>query len=171
MNPKREFLEQALNSDYEVLVVLDSRYEGVALPPHLMKSGPVNLKFDLKFRLPEFDISDTGIVAALSFNRQDFRCIIPWGAVFQIRLPERGLEGLEFRDSVPEDLKMMGHQHVLEPEEKQALAKLQMKMVPTLVQGPDRWADQGYRRIEVFTNDAPETSAPKRGHLRLVKEE
>lgn len=79
---KRAVFEALLNHGI-VIAQLNLRVGGCVLPEHLMKGPPqVRIDFSYKFGISDFTFDDTQIVATLSFNKVNFRCVIPWACVF-----------------------------------------------------------------------------------------
>jgi hypothetical protein len=72
-------------ADRQVLLRLDGRHPAVIVPEHLKKEYDVPL--NLNWNFPRMDLTEDGdgIGVTLSFAGKDFRCYIPWGAVWAMR--------------------------------------------------------------------------------------
>ncbi len=100
----------------KVMVTLDARRAGVAVPPSLAAEPQLNLDFSHRFGLADFAYDERGVRASLTFNRQPYFCEVPWSAVYSLfshvdnerltwarslppeileRLPEASVEHLE----------------------------------------------------------------------------
>ena len=88
-----------------VMMHLDPRIEGVVVPPQFSREAALRLNVAYAFNLPAFEITDEGIYAILSFNRQNFGCTIPWTSIYALTLPDESHEGMVWPDSMPLELK------------------------------------------------------------------
>jgi len=103
VNPKQGVLESLLN-DGEVTIHLDPRRPGVDLPQHLMERPAVGLNLSRRYDLSVFEIDDAGVRADLRFDGHRYLCVIPWCAVFSIRM--RGAEqACVYIADIPTDLR------------------------------------------------------------------
>ena len=71
-----------------VMVMLDPTQPGVVLPDSLLGHVSLNLNFSLKYGLKDFVYDKQGVRATLSFSKRETFCIVPWTAVFGLRLDE-----------------------------------------------------------------------------------
>ncbi|MBR58189.1 MAG: stringent starvation protein B [Myxococcales bacterium] len=80
MRRVEELLEQGM-----VMVHLDARLMGVAVPAAHLGNHALALNLSYRFEIPDFEISDQGIQASLSFSGDPFPCLLPWDAIFAVR--------------------------------------------------------------------------------------
>jgi hypothetical protein len=78
---KRRMLEKLLDEGV-VTVHLDSRREGVDLPPHLRGQPSVALNLSRRYGLDVFDVGPEAVLASLSFQGRRYTCRLPWPAIF-----------------------------------------------------------------------------------------
>ncbi len=78
---KRRMLEKLLDEGV-VTVQLDTRREGVDLPPHLRGVPSVALNLSRRYGLDVFDVGPAAVLASLSFQGRRYTCRLPWSAVF-----------------------------------------------------------------------------------------
>jgi stringent starvation protein B len=129
---------------------LDPRKPGVQVPEKFRSDPWLVLNYAYNFGLGDFTIDDDVVVATLSFNRRDFLCRVPWSAVFAITDVGR-TDGKYWPEDVP-------------PE-----------VVSNRVQAADEAeGGEGGEAAEAAeaakaTKAAEVTTAPRRGHLRVVK--
>ncbi len=100
MSYKKDILLSYLNEG-KTMIVLDSRKEGVELPPHLMNLLQVKLNLSYRFANKIFEITDDQIKVNLSFGGKTFTCVIPMDAIYYIALYETS-EGTPFLEDMPE---------------------------------------------------------------------
>ena len=150
-----------------VMMHLDPRIDGVVVPPQFSQESALRLNVAYAFNLPAFEISEGGIYAILSFNRQNFGCTIPWQAVYALTLPEENHEGMVWPDSMPLELKeeaasMEGQ--TAEPERRVASEQGSEPAFSLLPGG--RTSDQSH----ADGADVPVTNSKSpRSHLTLIK--
>lgn len=89
-----------------VMVTLDSRHNGVVVPPAHKGKPNLNLNFDWDFQIPDFEVTEDGISASLSFGGRDFWCNIPWDAAYMLRSMVDD-ELVVFPHSFPAELRAM----------------------------------------------------------------
>lgn len=170
-----------------VMIHLDPRPEEVIVPAWLKTEPVLRLNLAYGFRLPALDVGADGIYAVLSFNRQNFGCTIPWGAVFALTMPDNGHDGMLWPTSLPDELKPAG-----EVVETGAVALKPVVRPSAVSPAPVASADatpagdpltpEGAAPVRDVPTElasqqdspgAPPTvvqdSAPRRSHLRLVK--
>jgi len=80
MRRVQELLEQGM-----VMVHLDARLMGVAVPVAHLGNHALALNLSYRFEIPDFELSDQGIQASLSFSGDPFPCQLPWDAIFAVR--------------------------------------------------------------------------------------
>jgi stringent starvation protein B len=133
-----------------VMIHVDARRSGVAVPEYLSTEYHLRLNLSYRFALPDLQIDAWGVRATLSFRGSPFSCRIPWEAVFAMTQPpgERGWLW-------PNDLS---------PELLEALTR-EPTPGPRLVEVPPE--PEGADAPEAEPPEEP--SPPKRPHLRLVK--
>lgn len=133
-----------------VMIFVDSRRPEVVVPPTHQNNVQLLLNLDYAFEIPDFKIADDHIEASLSFNRQNFFCIIPLDAIYAFN--SKVLEEIVvFPEDVPQ-----GEAGTLLGTPPVAAAPSPELVPPT----PD-----------AASQEAPPTpeAKPRRGHLRLVK--
>jgi hypothetical protein len=84
---KQQIVSQLLGELDYVLLVVDPRCPGVALPAEVVACGqPVGLHigFRVAIPIPDLQLTDHGITGTLSFNRAPFHCALPWASVVQV---------------------------------------------------------------------------------------
>jgi stringent starvation protein B len=155
-----ELLEQGM-----VLVTLDARVDGVAVPPHLCEDAQLRLNLSYRFGLP-MELHDDGVNATLTFGGTPFNCALPWGAIYLMVSHVTGRPIL-FPEDVPQEFYPSGGE------------------VPSLPRLPATPRKPAPPRLELVSTDgeakvaeavaeaASEAPTPKdpsrRGHLRVVK--
>ncbi len=142
---------------------LDARRPGVIVPPQY--SGDAHLRLNLSYRysIPDLEIDDERVQATLSFGGRPFRCTLPWTSIFAITSTGTG-DGQVWPEDLPiEVMQSMAQRFAGQRREQTEPAENPAPARPALsaVEG-DRKEPPG---------DAPDAprSAPKRGHLRLVR--
>lgn len=68
-----------------VMITLDARTKGVALPKQFNDEFRLNLNFCYSFGIPDFSFDKHSVSASLSFGGVDTWCDIPWDAVYMLR--------------------------------------------------------------------------------------
>lgn len=96
------FLQNVIKDNLYVSV--NTSKLGVILPEFLYDSGNVALYIGLFLENPlkELNVNYEGIRAILSFNRQPFKCSIPWSAVWLMQVEGSG-DGCVWRDDAPRE--------------------------------------------------------------------
>lgn len=87
-----------------VMVHLDPRTPGVVVPAQFHQDPVLRLNIAYGFNLPALDIDHEGVYAMLSFNRQNFGCMLPWDAIFAMTAPQDGHEGMVWPESIPPEM-------------------------------------------------------------------
>ncbi len=80
---KRLQLEALLGTG-PVLIHLDTRVDGVAVPSQFRGKNRLVLRFgyDLAPPIVDLRIDELGIRGTLTFNKQPFGCVVPWAALY-----------------------------------------------------------------------------------------
>jgi hypothetical protein len=101
--PKREVM-MSLLSKSSVYVHLDSRGTGVSVPPKFRGQPQLVLQIGLNLAVPIRDLSidDEGFSCTLSFSRQPYFCVVPWGSVFA--MVDESQRAMVWPDDVPTEL-------------------------------------------------------------------
>ena len=97
----KQLIEQGM-----VMVVMDSRRNGVQVPPRFSEDHQLRLNFSLKFYIDDFEYDDYGVRASLSFNKVPYYCEIPWDAVYALN-SQAVEQGVMWPDDVPKELENM----------------------------------------------------------------
>ena len=81
--PKKE-VALALLEQSSVYVHLDPRPSAVVVPVRFKKQAQLVLQVGLNMavQIPDLRLDDDGLSCTLSFERQPFFCVVPWGSVF-----------------------------------------------------------------------------------------
>lgn len=86
-----------------VMVTLDTRREGVKVPPDFLGTPALNLNFSTLFKVPDFVYDEIGLRATLEFPKGHFTCEIPWHAIYAMH-PESGEDSVIWPADVPSEL-------------------------------------------------------------------
>jgi stringent starvation protein B len=146
---------------------LDARRPGVDVPPAFSDQAHLVLQYgrDMPIPIPDLEVTDTGVVATLSFARNPHRTQIPWSAVYIVACTDG--RGVIYAEDVPEEVSLLG------PPAEKAEAKSEGDEA---VSPAD--AETPVRRLRAVAEDEsppedPESSAAqkrrRRPQLRLVK--
>ena len=138
---KREAFEDFMERGVTALH-FDARQLTVRVPGHLRDRPWLVLNYSYRYRLKDLEINARGVQASLSFGGVPHPCWVPWSAVFAISDDERSRWAL-FPDDAPEEF----HEQLLESSQE-----------------PNTTAE-----TDVGGDRSAPSSAPKRGHLKLVK--
>ncbi len=174
LNVLDELLDQGL-----VQVLVDSRIEGVVVPPHLIGDLQLRLNLSRRFGLP-LVLTETGVDATLTFQKIPYECTIPWGAIYAIISYVTG-EPFLFPEDVPLEVVLEAENAMDEhnPEPLEPTAHLGKESFPS--QPQLRVVKENQSPLGTFTEVAPaESQSPpepppkeptpsRRGHLRVVK--
>lgn len=159
---KRDALESLLGHG-DVLIQLDPRVAGVDVPPDLHDQALLVLRIglDMPVPIPDLSITNTGIRATLSFNRQPYCVDVPWRAVFG--MVSEGGQGLLWTRDVPDEVM----QQMRELRDRASVQGDAPPGAPQTAPGPRLVALDGGRPAEA---PAPGPSESRPGaHLRLIK--
>lgn len=150
-----------------VMIFIDSRRPDVIVPPAHKENVQLMLNLDYAYEIPDFKVAEDHIEASLSFNQQNFFCVLPLDAIyaFSSKVDE---EIVVFPEDVPQSgeggmLAPLMATSKLAPAPGLALVDETTKSLPE----PNPASNQSPPEA----SPAPETSPekPKRGHLRLIK--
>ena len=83
-----------------VMIFIDSRQKEVLVPEHLKGDFQLRLNFDYSYEIDDFQILPDRLEASLSFNKKNFFCVIPFGAVYLV-LNNFIKQGSLFVESIP----------------------------------------------------------------------
>jgi hypothetical protein len=86
-----------------VMIHLDARHPEVRVPERFRTDPELRLNLDYAFRLPDFHVGESGIVASLSFSGQRFLCTVPFAAIWGITRTKDNQTTL-FPSSIPPEV-------------------------------------------------------------------
>jgi hypothetical protein len=86
-----------------VMAFVDSRHKDVLVPDYLKNDFQLRLNFDYAFEIDDFRVLPDRLEASLSFNKQNFFCVIPFGAVYLL-LNHSIQRGSLFAENVPVEM-------------------------------------------------------------------
>jgi stringent starvation protein B len=151
-----EALEQGMTQ-----IHLDARRPGVLVPEKFRADHHLVLNISYRFDPPDLSVSEWGVRQTLSFGGSRFTVAVPWSALYAVAsLSTREL--WMFPDDLPQELAEAATEKAklppsLEPEAERSRAVLREVVLDKKAGDSD---DDG----------PPEPpSAPRRGHLRVVK--
>ncbi|MBL90577.1 MAG: hypothetical protein CMH56_02030 [Myxococcales bacterium] len=151
----RQLVEQGM-----VMVVMDTRREGVQVPPRFADDFQLRLNFSHKFYIDDFEYDEYGVRASLSFNKVPYYCDIPWQAIYALN-SQAVEQGVMWPDDVPTELQDMVDEIQSEQERAERAKSFQ--------------TFEGSGEHEAIDEDADDfelnTSAKTRPALRLVKDD
>ncbi len=87
----------------KVSVGINTHSPNIQIPEQLKNKEQIVLAFSARFQLPKFEISDLGICAVLSFNKQPFEVFIPWEDVLFLQNEELNLATAPFEMPTKEE--------------------------------------------------------------------
>ncbi len=167
--PKQEILDELLDKGM-VQVLVDTRLEGVEVPPHLIGDLQLRLNLSRRFGLPlVFD--EKGILATLTFQKVPHECRLPWGAIYAIISYVTG-EPFLFPEDVPLEVVLEADNTIDTPSSSRPSAVPQAK--PALELSEEAPTLRVVSESEAAEEPDPEPTPPSpnpknRGHLRVVK--
>lgn len=144
---KRAVLERLLDQGM-VMVHVDSRRAGVRVPVSLRGDPQLRLNLSYRFASRDLSISDVIVRCTLSFGGQPFYCELPLEAVFAVTSHATG-EAIVWPETLAAALQAPAEEPLPRP------AKLEVA-----ASAPGDARDEASGAV---------SSAPRRGHLRLVK--
>lgn len=80
---KRQALEYLLEQGM-VMVHLDARHPDVQVPPYLRTHSHLKLNLSYRFDVDDFEVTDIGAQASLSFRGTRSFCLMPYSAIFAL---------------------------------------------------------------------------------------
>lgn len=103
---KRQIFEALLQEAASVFVHLDARLPGALTPKQFWTEHNLCLEYGLNLVVPIVDlkITDEGIQATLSFNREPVFTVVPWDAAYAFRSSEGHV--VVFPGSVPSEYQL-----------------------------------------------------------------
>lgn len=103
---KKEVCDQILRNGVcpSLFVHFDPRHKDVVVPPWLRHQAQLVLQvgYDMWIPIPDLRVDETGIGGTLSFDGTQFKCFVPWYAVFAAR--NSAGKGMVWPDSMPIEL-------------------------------------------------------------------
>ena len=175
---KRDRLDALLEQGM-VQILLDSRIEGVFVPPALDGDLQLRLNLSRRFGLP-IELDTAGITATLTFSKVPYECRIPWKAVYAIISYVTG-EPFLFPDDVPLEMVLEADVDAESQPEPHPLPATAPKRANIAQDGESRPALRLVSSPEKFEEPPPADTEPppeapldppppnKRSHLRVVK--
>jgi hypothetical protein len=109
---KRKLLLGLLDSGAHVLINLDARLNGVIVPKEFLHEYNLILRIGRELDIPNLRLTDDALTATLSFSRKRSYCVIPYEAIWAIRI-----EDTLWPDSIPPEFDARCRE--LEAEENQ----------------------------------------------------
>lgn len=86
-----------------VQVTFDTRVPGVEVPESFRGTPQLHLNFSHRFRVDDFEYDERSVRATLSFDAEDFHCVVPWDAVYGLTSQSLD-ERVVFPESFPAEL-------------------------------------------------------------------
>lgn len=149
-----------LLADGDIMLCLDARHEGVAVPREHAQNPSLRLILNLNFPSP-IDVTDEGVSVNLSFGGRRFDCYVPMDALWAVFNPE-SMQGMMWPESMPPEV------------EAELAAQPNDTAAGPMSQRPGRRIAPSGDRSEAVKEGTEEKSEAqpatrKRGHLRVVK--
>lgn len=115
--PKKRVVADALLAKGPILVHLDARREGVAVPSRFTREAKLVLRFGygLTPPIPDLTVDDDGITGTLVFGGVPFRCHLPWTAIFALILDGES-RGMVWPEDAPEAVATEGEASEPDPD-------------------------------------------------------
>jgi stringent starvation protein B len=187
---KKERLLAALDQGM-VMIHLDARRPGVAVPAHLKNEAHLRLNLSYRFDPPDLSVGDWGVRCTLSFGGSRAKVAVPWSALFAVASHVTREFWLFPEDMPPELLQhappaeASAPRPALVPAPVEGAASGDVRSTglrPVLREVP-RDVPREPEHSPELTHDTPQSAAapaseegpseppprPGRGHLRLVK--
>jgi len=147
-----------------IMIFVDSRHKDVLVPVHLKDDYQLRLNFDYAYELDDFRVLPDRIEASLSFNQQNFFCVIPFEAMYLL-ICHSIQHGVLFTESVPIEMLEYFAEEANAQEKKEALAAAKSFNV---ISG------SGNLQQELSKDASPDAKKEKKkkrkkNHLRIVK--
>ncbi len=156
-----------------VMVFVDSRHPDVSVPGHLKGDFQLRLNFDYAYEIDDFRVLPERIEASLSFNKEDYFCVVPFTALY-LAVNHEIQHGSLFVQSVPIEMLQYFAQEAegmeQEAEKKQA-AHLNVVegQAATSPKTPSKKSKKQTSKKQTSKKSDDKKKPRKRGHLRLVK--
>src|SRR5713226_5629172 len=115
---KKQRVLQALGQGM-VMVHLDARRPGVAVPEALKSEPHLRLNLSYRFDPPDLTVGEWGVRCTLSFSGHRFSVAIPWSALFAIS-SYTGKEFWMYPDDMPPELVQQAMASAKNPAPEQA---------------------------------------------------
>jgi stringent starvation protein B len=143
----------------DTMLCLDTRCQGVRVPPQHANNPALRLILNVNFPRP-IEVTEAGVSANLSFGGRRFACFIPMAALWAAFNPQT-MQGMMWPDSMPpEVVKDLAAQQ--QAGKQATAAPARGATVP-----PERRAGPGQTAAEA---EEGKPSPPRqRGHLRVIK--
>jgi stringent starvation protein B len=152
---KRETLLRLL-SEGMVLVHLDARGDGVAVPAKYAADPELRLNLSYRFASRDLTVGADAVTCTLSFGGLPFRCVLPYGAIYAVTSHVTG-EALVWPEDLPLDMAAKSEPGAEPRAEAIAEPATAARLSPP-------------KEDEVAEDEARATAAARpRGHLRLIK--
>lgn len=102
--PSKRAVADALLARGPILVHVDARRPGVAVPPRFAGETKLVLRFGygLNPPIPDLTVDDAGIAGTLVFGGTPFGCVLPWAAVFALILDGEA-RGMVWPEDAPDE--------------------------------------------------------------------
>ena len=102
--PAKRDIFLGLLAQGRVSVIIDARRDGVRLPDHLRDELRLRLDYGLDMPIPieDLQVTEQGVQATLSFNRQPQSTFVPWSAVYVVAQADGA--GVLYPEDVPTEL-------------------------------------------------------------------
>ncbi|MDH3598367.1 MAG: ClpXP protease specificity-enhancing factor SspB [Candidatus Tectomicrobia bacterium] len=144
----------------DIMLCLDARHEGVAVPREHAQNPSLRLILNLNFPSP-IDVTDEGVSVNLAFGGRRFDCYVPMDALWAVFNPEN-MQGMMWPESMPPEV-----QAELAAQKDGTAAKPSSERPGPRVASSPRRAKAAKAGTEEKSEEQPATR--KRGHLRVVK--
>lgn len=102
-----------------VMLHINAKHEDVIVPSYLKDDVHLRLNLSYRFRLPDLQIDDEMISATLSFQKQPFRCCIPFVALWGLSQPHDPENLIIFPDALPIEMLALALQAQQEGQEEE----------------------------------------------------
>jgi stringent starvation protein B len=167
---KKEKLLAALDRGM-VMIHLDARRPGVAVPAQFRDEAHLRLNLSYRFDPPDLSVSEWGVRSTLSFGGSRFTVAVPWSALFAIT-SHVTKEFWMYPDDMPQELLS---QSAPQPDGSlEEVPPARPRAVLREIPGAREDDPPSRPPVEPSVAEAPpgEDDPPRprgRGHLRLVK--
>lgn len=105
LRPSKRAVAEALLAKGPMLIHLDARRPGVAVPPRFAGDPKLVLRFGYHLSPPISDliIDDVGVAGTLVFGGVPFGCVLPWTAIFAL-VQDGESRGMVWPEDAPTEL-------------------------------------------------------------------